>query len=150
MSLPLIDPIEKSIEDSNGKTKIFRIGKVPYLDGGRQICSQYITTAAPKIGDYQQNEDLARIMFKYIEVVDSSGSAIRLLTDDLVNSHITDFVTGIKLEAAALEHNLGFTLAGQLSEYRQSWLEKIPGVITKIVTALQPQSRSQDSAPDTS
>ena len=133
----MIEPKTVEIEDQQGKTHTFKIGEMPYLDGGREVCSQYITTAAPLVGKYKENQELAVKMFRHISKVTEDGGEIKLTTEALINNHIPDFMTGVRLEVAALEHNVGFSAIGLIQEYRQKWVQDLPDVITKILTVLR-------------
>ena len=145
----LIEPKDLEINDQSGKPRHYRIGKLPYLAGGREVCSQYLTTAAPKVGDYPRNEELARKLLSYVAVLLQDGTELRLKTDELINNHIPDFVTGARLEKEALEHNLGFSVIGKLQEYRKEWAASFPELISKILMALRDALPAQDNAPAT-
>ena len=136
----MIQPKTYTVEDQQGKSHTYIIGKIPYMDGGREVCSQYITTAAPKLGDYCRNEELAKKIFKHVAVVLEDGTERPLSTDALINNHIPDFATGLKVEGAALEHNVGFSILGKLQEYQAEWAGTFQDLITKILTQLRPQS----------
>lgn len=144
----LIKPKEVTITDQTGHDHHYRIGQIPYLAGGREVCSQYITTAMPKVGDYETNESLARKLFSHVEVI-AGDHPQRLTTDALVNNHIPDFVTGLQLEKEAIEHNLGFSIIGRLHESRQAWAAKLPELISTILTTLRDSSPAPDNAPGT-
>ena len=148
-------PKEFTVEDQQGTTHIYMLGKIPYMGGGREVCSQYISTAAPKVGDYPRNEELAKKLFKHVSKVLPDGTQQTLSTDALIDNHIPDFVTGLKVEAAALEHNVGFSILGKLQEFQTGWAGTFQELITKILIQLrQPSSppksqRSKNSAKST-
>lgn len=145
----LIEPKEIEIEDQNGKTRRYVLSKMPYLAGAREVCSQFITTAAPKLGNYKENQKLAELMFRFIEVITDDGKYILLNTPALVNNHVPDFQTGIKLEAAMIEHNTGFSVAGKIREFRQGWERNTAESIIKILTQLRDALQRQDEQPST-
>jgi hypothetical protein len=99
------------------------------------------------VGNYAENEKIAKIMLKHVAIILDDGKQLRLSTDELVNNHIPDFITGIKLEVEALEHNAGFSVAGKVQEYQQQWEQDIPAFIMKILTQLRDFSQQQDNAP---
>ena len=137
-----------TIDDQQGVSHTYILGKIPYMDGGREVCSQYITTAAPKLGDYSRNEELAKKIFKHVAVVLEDGTERTLSTDALINNHIPDFATGLKVEAAALEHNVGFSILGKLQECQAAWAGTFQDLISKILIQLQrpsSQPKSQHS-----
>lgn len=132
----MLDPKDITLVDQQGKEHHYRLGKMPYLSGGREVCTQFMSTAAPKIGDYERNEALSLKMMQHVAVI-IDGNEIPLKTVDLVNNHIPDFVTGIKLEEAMLEHNLGFSILGKLQEYRKQWETTLPQLLTQILIPLR-------------
>lgn len=64
----MIDPKEITITDSKGGERKYIISKIPYASGGREICSQYLPTAMPKVGNYQLNHELFLKMMKFVSV----------------------------------------------------------------------------------
>lgn len=144
----LLEPKKITLTDQSGKDHVYQLGKMPYLCGGREVCTQFLSTAMPKVGDYEKNEALSLKMFQYIAVV-TADREITLSTIDLVNNHVPDFVTGIKLEEAMLEHNLGFSVLGKLQEYRKQWDQSLPQLLTQILTPFQEAFAKQKSAPGT-
>ena len=143
----LLDPKDFEITDQAGTVRHYRLGKIPYLDGGREVCSQFFTTVRPS--DYQLNEKLSLKMFKHIAVINDDGEEIQLKTRQLVNNHVPDFTTGIQLEGAMLEHNVGFSVLGKIRKFQQEWKQGLPEWITKILTQLQAVSRQQVKPPST-
>ena len=143
----LLDPKDYDITDQAGTLRHYRLGKIPYLDGGREVCSQFFTTIRPC--DYQLNEALSLKMFKHVSVVTDDGTEIQLKSKDLINNHVPDFTTGIQLEGAMLEHNAGFSVLGKIRKFQQQWSQGLPEWITKILTQLQAVSRQQAKPPTT-
>lgn len=147
MSHELNEPKEVSIVGGDGKTRKFVLGKVPWLSGGRKMCMMYpttaITSAIPKFGEYAPNEEMAVIMYKHIDVITEDGNRYRLETPELVNNHLTDFMGNVRLEAAMLEHNLGFSVAGKMFGFLETLTQAIEQSTSKILTALLEQSSRQ-------
>ena len=141
-----IDRKEISITTQAGTEKKYIISKVPYLSGGREICTQFVPTATPKIGDYEANEKLAVKMFSHISVILSDGQELALTTPDLVSNHVPDFLTGFKLEGAMLEHNMGFSVIEKVSGFLQALTEIMKQQITKTLMESPAQS-SKKAAP---
>lgn len=146
----LIDPKDIDIEDQSGINRRYIVSKMPYLNGGREVCSQFISTALPKLGNYQENQKLAEKMFSFIEAVNDDGRNVLLSTKEMVNNHVPDFQTGIKLEAAMIEHNVGFSVTGKIREYREGWEENISGSIIKILIQLRDALQQADKPAYTS
>ncbi len=145
----LIQPKDITLEAQDGSQHAYRIGKLPYMAGGREVCTQYISTAVPKVGNYQSNEELAAKLLAHVAVIQDDGTELVLKTRELINNHIPDFTTGIKLEQEALEHNMGFSVLGRLQEFQQGWLENLPGSITRILTRLQDALSARESVRST-
>jgi len=104
---------EFKLETEDG-VKTYVLHKIPYLAGGREVCTQFIPTGLPKVGDYKRNEELAQIIFSYVDVITEAGTPIRLTTKDLVGNHVPDFQTGVKIEKEMLEFNFGFFDTGKI------------------------------------
>lgn len=143
-----IDPKEIEIESPRDKkTRKYIISCLPYFEDGKDLAlgarefeSQYLSTGAPKIGDYNKNSEIAKRMFKYVAVVLPEGQKIPLVTTQLINAHVPDFMTGMKIEGAMLEHNLGFSLPEKISGLLETLMKVVDQSATKILTGLQAQS----------
>lgn len=145
--IDLIDPKEVVLKDGEGREHKFLIGKIPYLSGGRKVISGYLPTSS-KSEQYEQNEDLARILFRHCEVVKPERN-IRLETDDLVNNHLHDAQLAIKLEEAAFQRQVNFYPDGGLFGHLGDLGRLIAALASKTETPLQPASSELDTAPFT-
>ena len=106
---------QKKIEiDTEDGVKTYILHKIPYMAGGREVCTQFIPTGLPKVGDYAKNEALALIIFAHVDVITDAGTPLRLSTKDLVGNHVPDFQTGVKIEKEMLEFNFGFFDTGKI------------------------------------
>ena len=149
----LLQPTEITITDINDQEHRYNIGKVPYMAGGRELAVDYLASA--KRGNYKRNQELAAMMFKHIEAITPDGDHIRLTTSALVDNHVPDIPTGLKLELAIAEHNLGFSIAGKIRVFQQEWKRNTEQFNSTISTLLQAVSRlpmfapSQNSEPST-
>ncbi len=144
----LLEPKELEITTQSGAVKTFVLSKIPYMAGGREICTQFIPTALPKAGDYKLNEELSLKMFSFIAVrVD--GRDIRLQTRELINNHVPDFQTGLRLEKEMLEYNFGFFDAEKIQKFQQAAGAKLIQFLTPILTQLQQLSSKKDAPPST-
>ena len=144
-----IDPEDITIEDASGVKREFKISRLPYLGGGRELCTQFVPTGTPRVGDYEANEKLAALMFKHIAAVTPDGGHQVLSTPQFVQNFVPDFQTGIKLEAAMLEHNLGFSVAEKISGFLDQLTSIISQSSTQILTAFQEHSSKQTSQQST-
>ena len=104
------DVIETSkvveIENQDGSIAEFTIRKFPPI-AGRRIVAGYPITALPKIGDYKANEAIMLEAMTYVSVkIDGVWQA--LVTESLVNNHVKDWLSLVKLEYKLLEFNCSF------------------------------------------
>lgn len=143
----LLDPKPVQITAANGQTKTFIVSRMPYGSGGREVLTQFVPTAAPKVGDYDANHRLFLKMMCFVAVVMADGSELRLTTQELVDSHIPDFRAGLELERQMLEHNLGFSVAGGISTFFDGLRERLPALITQILTEYRAQLSAQEKRP---
>ena len=141
----LNEPKEITIEDLNGIERRYLIGKVPYMAGGRELAVDYLSSA--KKGDYKRNQELAALMFSHVCAFADDGTEIPLKTAALIDNHVPDIPTGLKIELAMAEHNLGFSIAGKIREFQQGWKRSTEQLSSTISTLLQAVSRLQGSAP---
>ncbi len=144
MSVVLIEPKEIEIE---GKTYI--ISKFPAFEG-REICTQYFATAAPKIGDYSKNQEIALKMMAYVAVYDQQGNHVRLMTKEHVNRHISNWENHIKLEGYMMEYNCSFFQNGRISNFFERFAQILKEWDTKISTVFSALSLPKEKPPSTS
>lgn len=112
--------------------KIYVISKVPAIPG-REIFTQYLPSAAPKIGDYKINEQLMLKLLSYVAVI-NEGSYLRLTTQALIDNHVANWETLMKIEAAMIEYNCSFFQNGRASTFLGGIAQKLPQWITKTLT----------------
>ena len=142
--MALEEPKEITLEDINGVERRYLVGKIPYLAGGRELAVDYFPSA--KRGNYKRNQELAALMFSHVCAFADDGSEIRLMTAALVNNHVPDIPTGLKIELAVAEHNLGFSIAGKIREFQQGWQRSTEQLSSVISTLLRAVSRPPESA----
>ncbi len=151
--MSLLEPKEISLKDINGQERRYLIGKVPYMAGGRELAVDYLTSA--KRGDYKRNQELAALMFRHVAAFADDGTEIQLKTNALTDNHVPDIPTGLKIEMAVAEHNLGFSIAGKIREFQQAWeriTERFSSIITTLSRVVSPEpdsAHSQNSEPST-
>lgn len=124
----MIEPKEIEL---NGKK--FILSKIPVIPG-RQIFTQYLPTAAPKIGDYKANEELMLKLISYVAVKVTDTEQVRLSTVDVINSHVRDWEMLMRLEAAMIEYNCSFFRDGRASDFLAGIVQKALPWITKMLT----------------
>ena len=133
----MIEPKEIKIE-IGGIEKTFVISKVPAIEG-REIFSQYLTSAAPKVGDYSLNESLMRKLLKHVSV-SVDGDNIPLNTEQLINNHIPSWECLVMLEKEMISYNCSFFRNGKTSDFLNELGMNLMSKITAMLTDLLDQS----------
>ena len=133
----LIDSERKTFTDVNGKNHIYQIGKVPWMSGGREILAEYIPSGLPKVGDYQKNERLARILYANVIKIGKEGAQFPLITDSMIENHVPDVKVAMELEAAVFDKSTDFLILGKVLEYRTAWSQTVDSVLADLPTQLQ-------------
>jgi hypothetical protein len=119
--------------------KAYILSKFPAI-AGREIVTQYPLSAIPKLGEYKTNQDLMLKIMAYVAVPIKNDEYLQLITEALVNNHVSNWETLLKLEYAMMEYNCSFFTNGSLSNWLHDLAETLPAWITKILTPLSPQS----------
>lgn len=144
----MIEPKEIEVQTESGP-RTFVLSKFPAI-AGREIITQYPTTALPKIGDYKTNEALMLKVMAHVSAVTEAGDRILLSSRALVDNHVPDFEALMRIEWAMMEYNCSFFRNGALS----SLAERAPAVLSRLVsqmlTDLSQQSSVKGSPPSTS
>jgi len=131
----LLEPIEKVID---GKTYI--LSKFPAV-AGREILTQYPLSAAPKIGDYATNETMMLKIMCYVGVPMEVGiPTLMLNTKALIDNHVPNWETLLKIEWAMMEYNCSFFQNGRISTFLDECVQMLPRWITETLTPLLAQS----------
>lgn len=128
----LLEPKEVEIDGYN-----FTISKFPAI-AGREIVANYSLSALPKVGDYKVNEEMMLKLMSYVAIKVPSG-LMQLTTQALIDNHVKGWETLAKIEMAMMEYNCSFFQQGKISTFLDSVVEKLPSMITKILTGLSPQ-----------
>jgi len=131
-SLPMIKPKEVILTDLDGGEHTYIISRLPAMDA-REIISQYPVSAMPQIGDYKINVEMMQKMMRYVEV-EKEGNKFRLATPELINNHCPDAILLIKLEIKMLDYNTNFFTGGRSLGFLQALKQKLPAILTSILT----------------
>ncbi|VDY34656.1 Uncharacterised protein [Morganella morganii] len=86
--------------------KTFIISRLPAITG-REILAKYPLSNAPKIGDYEVSKDAMLKMMAYV-CVPVSGEELPLKTQALIDNHVPDGESLIRLELEMLKYNTSF------------------------------------------
>lgn len=143
--MDLIDASEVTITDMKGVEHKYLLSILPYKTG-RKVAAVYPVSNMPKVGNYAASEEVMMEMFRFIAKVNENGDPIRLTTSALIDNHIPDTPTGLKLEAAMLAKNFDFFGQGGLSVFLKRFSETHLPSIIKTLTPLLPPSLVQDFA----
>lgn len=138
MHAPLIEPKEVTIETQSGSKKTYILSKFPAIQG-REIISQYPVSAIPKIGDYATNQAVMLKLMCFV-AVNIDGTELKLFTKELVDNHVPDWETLVKIEKGMMEYNCSFFGEGRNSNFSAVIAQKARPLITKILTDLLEQS----------
>lgn len=113
----LIKPKEVAVKDADGVEKTFIISRLPAITG-REILAKYPLSNAPKIGDYEVSKDAMLKMMAYV-CVPVSGEEIPLKTQALIDNHVPDGESLIRLELEMLKYN-----TSSRKKFRVSWIKQ--------------------------
>ena len=139
--MDLIEPKEVEIL---GKT--FIISKFPAVLG-REIITQYPTSAAPKVGDYRLNEELMFKLLCHVGIPMQGKDPLLLTTRALVDNHIKDWEMLMKVEWAMMEYNCSFFTNGRMSGLLELILSRAEGFIASTLTSFVQSLSEKDSQP---
>lgn len=116
--------------------KVYVISKFPAV-AGRKIMTQYPISAIPKVGEYSTNEEMMYLIMTYVAVKNvENNTQMQLVNRDLIDNHVPNWETLMKLEYLMMEYNCSFLANGKVSTFLESIAEKLPSWITKISTPL--------------
>ena len=150
MSL-LLEPKEIVIKTMAGVERTYVLSKFPAI-AGREIVSQYPISAVPKLGDYKTNEALMLKIMSFVAVPADNGE-LRLSTAALVDNHVPDYETLMKIEFHMMDYNTSFFSSGKVSTFLSHVEGKAAAWISKTLTDLLERSfpkgelRSKSSEP---
>jgi len=126
---------------------IFVISKFP-ATVGREVIMQYPTSALPKVGDYATNEALMYKIMKYVGVrVEGRDEPLMLTTPQLIDNHVVDAETLMRLEWAMMSHNFAFFKNGKLSGILDQVANRTVTLIQKMLTDLSRASSEKGAQP---
>lgn len=112
---------------------------------GREILLQYPTSAIPKLGDYKTNHALMLRIMSYVGVVvEGRDAPLMLTTEALVNNHVPDAETLIRLEWAMITHNFDFFTDGRASGILELLMNKAQGLTFKTLTQFAQRSSAKE------
>lgn len=135
----LIKPKDVTITDLDGIERTFIISRLP-ATVGREILSKYPVANTPKIGDYGVSSEAMRLMMKYVAIPRDMAEPLCLTTQALIDNHIPDGLSLIKLEFEMLRYNTDFFGIGGNQDLVGSLIRKYLPLIMSTVTSSLPPS----------
>ena len=129
----MLEPFEKEIELSTGGVKVYTLHKFPAVSG-REIITQYPISAAPKVGDYKRNEELMLKLMGYVSVPGVNGNPLFLKTRELIDNHVPDSETLMRIEWAMMQYNSAFFQNGKLFDFLGYMEGKLGTFLTQTLT----------------
>lgn len=131
----MIEPKEITIKQADDTERVYILSKVPAVEG-REIVAKYPLSNVPKIGEYQASEEIMFKLMAYVQAVAKEGPPVPLTTKALINNHVPDTATLMRLEAAMLEYNFGFFVRALSSGFFGSFSQKAEQWISETLTPL--------------
>ncbi len=130
----LLEPKEITMKTMKGEDRTYILSKFPAI-AGREIVSQYPISAVPKLGDYKTNEALMLKIMGFVAVSTDNGP-LCLSTHALVDNHVPDYETLMKIEFHMMDYNTSFLSIGKISNFLEGVEGKAAAWITKTLTDL--------------
>ena len=126
----MIGKKEIIVTTMDGEERKYLISKVPAVQG-REIFTQYVPSAMPKIGDYAENEKLMFKLMSYVAVDQGEAGPLKLENRALIDNHVPDWETQLKIEKEMIEYNTSFFGRGKNSSSLETFLSKALQSATK-------------------
>lgn len=134
----LIKPQDVTVTDLDGEERTFIISRLP-ATVGREILAKYPVANAPKLGDYGVSSEAMRLMMKYVAIPREMGEPLCLTTQALIDNHVPDGQTLIKLEFEMLRYNCDFFGLGSNQDLAGSLIRKyLPLITSTLINSLPP------------
>jgi hypothetical protein len=142
----LLQPKDVDIVTQTGETKTFVLSKFPAI-AGREIISKYPTSNIPKLGDYSTSEEVMLKLMAYVGVPRDDGEPLKLSTRALVDNHMPDWETLVKVEFAMMEYNCSFFGNGKGSTFLEAITQKAQAFLSQTLMDLSARSSEKARRP---
>lgn len=139
----MIQPKEIAIKTQDGTEKTFILSKFP-ATVGREIFCKYPLSGLPKIGEYSVNEETMVKCLSYAQAITPGGVPLALSTKALIDNHVPDWETLVKLEYAMLEYNGSFFVNGKAFGFLDTLAKSLNELITKTLTISSAKSSAAE------
>lgn len=147
--MELRKPKPKTITTQEDGDRTYILSKFPAV-AGREIVTKYPISNVPKIGEYEVSKATMFQLMGFVGVDTGGGNVIRLETEALIDNHVPDYETLLRLEWAMLEYNCSFFANGLRSDFFENLRAKAPTWISQMLTALSAQSSQAAKQPSES
>lgn len=127
--MAFLEPTTVTVVTLKGDNREYIISKFPAI-AGREIVAGYPMSAIPKISEYKSNEEIMRKLMCYVGV-EINGNTIPLSTEALINNHVPDYETLVKLEIEMMKYNTSFFRDGVISTFSS-------GIVRKVIASISP------------
>jgi hypothetical protein len=144
----MLQPKEIRVETSSGE-RVFILSKFPAL-AGREIVAKYPLSLMPKLGDYAVNEETMLKLMAFVAVPVEGREPLRLTTRALVDNHLPDWETLVRVEVSMMEYNVSFFGNGKASSFLELITQKLQSLLSQTLTDLSAQSSRKEARPSTS
>lgn len=138
----MLEPVEMQFETMSGESRTYILSKFPAI-AGREIITKYPTTMIPKASDYSDNEAVMLKLMSFVAAVLPNGDVQQLTTRALIDNHVPDYETLMKIEKAMLELNSSFFRKGLAWISSEGLKAKAQQWITSTLTGLLGQLLAQ-------
>ena len=128
----MIEPKEIEVTSIDGELKKYRISKIPAIPA-RAIVAKYVLGGIPKVGDYDTNHEQMLKLMGYVEAPSGDGW-IKLETESLINNHVPDFETLMRIEFKMLTYNTSFFQKGKISGFSKILMDKVESLGSSMLT----------------
>ena len=124
---------EITIKAQDETEKTYIISKFFAMDG-REIIAKYPTSGLPKIGDYEINKEVMLKIMSYVAVKADDGSLIKLTTEALINNHVPDWETVLRIEYEIMKYNCSPFVIGKISNFFEGIQANVKQLISSTLT----------------
>jgi hypothetical protein len=147
----LLKPKPFTLTDMDGEAVEVILSRFP-ATVGREIGSKYPMSNMPKLGDYEVSQETMLLLMRHVAIpsADPSIQPTVLQTRALIDSHLHDAETLLKVEMAMLEYNFSFFQKGRISDFFEEFVQMILGKITAMSTPSSAPSSTPEGQPFTS
>lgn len=136
----LLEPKEVKVVTLNGDEKTYILSKFPAVIGREIVCS-YPISAIPKLNEYSANEGVMLKLMSFVGIPRAPQAGIEvepllLTTRALVDNHVPDWETLVKIELEMMKYNTSFFREGVVSTFFGSLTTKVVQSITPMLMPL--------------